>query len=157
MIVIGTQVLEQSLDIDFDVMYTDIAPIDLILQRAGRLHRHQIKRPDKLIEPQLFIMGINSNGDYGDANQAIYEKYLLIKTDHFLKDKIKLPSDISNLVQRYIQRILIMKYKIFRKRKLRNSTLIKKRQNKNRKGIKLEPQELKKLYTVGLIMIVTLI
>lgn len=100
MIVIGTQVLEQSLDIDFDVMYTDIAPIDLILQRAGRLHRHQVKRPDKLIEPQLFIMGINSNGDYGDANQAIYEKYLLIKTDHFLKDNIKLPSDISNLVQK---------------------------------------------------------
>ena len=81
-------------------MYTDIAPIDLILQRAGRLHRHQIKRPDKLIEPQLFIMGINSYGDYGDANQTIYEKYLLIKTDHFLKDKIKLPSDISNLVQK---------------------------------------------------------
>ena len=45
-------------------------------------------------------MGINSYGDYGDANQAIYEKYLLIKTDHFLKDKIKLPSDISNLVQK---------------------------------------------------------
>src|SRR5699024_12318325 len=63
-------------------------------------HRQQIKRPDKLIEPQLFIMVINSYRDYGDANQAIYEKYLLIKTDHFLKDKIKLPSDISNLVQK---------------------------------------------------------
>ncbi|TLQ19670.1 CRISPR-associated helicase Cas3' [Lentilactobacillus parafarraginis] len=99
MIVIGTQVLEQSLDIDFDVLYTDIAPIDLILQRAGRLHRHQIDRPKQLQKPQLFVMGINGPGDYGDANKAVYQTYLLMKTDYFLNDSIAIPDDVSKLVQ----------------------------------------------------------
>jgi len=99
MIVIGTQVLEQSLDIDFDVLYTDIAPMDLILQRAGRLHRHQIARPKGLQQPQLFIMGIQGLNDYGTGNEAVYGKYLLMKTDHFLGNTITLPDDISPLVQ----------------------------------------------------------
>ncbi len=100
MIVIGTQVLEQSLDIDFDVLFTDIAPMDLILQRMGRLHRHNITRPSQLSLPTTYILGINAFGDYGDANESIYEKYLLMKTDHFLPSIINLPTDISPLVQK---------------------------------------------------------
>lgn len=99
MIVIGTQVLEQSLDIDFDVLFTDIAPMDLLIQRIGRLQRHQISRPMMLANPKVFISGINKFGDYGKANEYIYDKYLLMKTDMFLKDYISIPNDVSKLVQ----------------------------------------------------------
>ncbi|CAG9932377.1 CRISPR-associated helicase Cas3' [Candidatus Nitrotoga arctica] len=58
-IVVGTQTLEQSLDIDADVLITDLCPMDVLLQRVGRLHRHRrpdTERPEKFQSAQAWVL-----------------------------------------------------------------------------------------------------
>ncbi len=97
-IVVGTQVLEQSLDIDFDVLFSDICPADLLLQRMGRLHRHRRNRPEKLDKPRFYVMGCSSDG-FDAGSEAVYGKYLLMRTKALLPSIIKLPQHIPDLVQ----------------------------------------------------------
>ena len=100
LIVVGTQVIEQSLDIDFDVMISDIAPVDLLIQRMGRLHRHtRDNRPRKHKKPVLYVLGNDKNLEFETGSKAVYGGYLLARTGYFLGDSIRLPSDISRLVQ----------------------------------------------------------
>lgn len=89
MIVVGTQVLEQSLDIDFDTLVTDIAPVDLIMQRLGRVHRHrrgnnECDRPSLLREAACYIRGIafwNDNGpEFAKGVDAVYDVASLMES-----------------------------------------------------------------------------
>lgn len=98
-IVIGTQVIEQSLDIDFDVLITELAPMDLILQRMGREHRHKNnKRPEHLATPKVYVLN-STEYDFDKGSTYVYDEYLLFRTEYFLPQKINLPNDISHLVQ----------------------------------------------------------
>jgi CRISPR-associated endonuclease/helicase Cas3 len=55
-IVIGSQTLEQSLDIDADILFTDLCPMDVLLQRIGRLHRHSLSRPHGFHQPCAVVL-----------------------------------------------------------------------------------------------------
>ncbi|MBE2998642.1 CRISPR-associated helicase Cas3' [Nocardiopsis sp. HNM0947] len=58
-IVVGTPVLEHGMDIDADVLVSDLCPIDLLFQRTGRLHRHaRGTRPSNLSVPTLYVADI---------------------------------------------------------------------------------------------------
>ncbi len=63
-ILIATQVVEQSLDLDFDWMITQLCPVDLLFQRLGRLHRHKRPRPEGFEAPRCTVL-IPNDGDYG--------------------------------------------------------------------------------------------
>jgi CRISPR-associated endonuclease/helicase Cas3 len=107
-IVIATQVLEQSLDIDFDFMVSDLAPIDLLLQRAGRLHRHQNQRPELLKDRALSVVMpdiLHNDTDFGGSG-FVYFPDILLKTARILtNDKncqtltVNLPYDVSPLIE----------------------------------------------------------
>ena len=99
-IIIGTQVIEQSLDIDFDVLISDLAPMDLLIQRVGRLHRHDIKRPKKHEAPVLYVLGTHPALDFESGSLAVYGGYLLARTQALLPDILSIPQDISPLVQK---------------------------------------------------------
>ena len=97
-IVVGTQVFEQSLDIDFDVMFTELCPMDLLLQRIGRLHRHKRStRPVGLGRAKCYVIGADW-GNFDEGSAYIYGEYTLMRTCAALPSIINLPSDIPQLV-----------------------------------------------------------
>lgn len=99
-ILVGTQVLEQSLDYDADVMVTQLCPIDLLLQRIGRLQRHDRRRPDRLTEPICFLLGDEDGNAYDVGTKIIYGEFLLNRTEKILPKEIRIPEDIPKLVEK---------------------------------------------------------
>ncbi len=115
-ILIATQVAEQSLDLDFDVIATDLAPIDLILQRAGRMWRHaRNSRP--VCEPVLLVAGLA--GDEPPAFgkplwwNKVYSEDILLRTWCLLhsRQELTVPDEIDVLVQAvYEDRVAIPEF-----------------------------------------------
>jgi len=69
-LLIATQVVEQSLDLDFDWMITQICPVDLLFQRMGRLHRHSRSRPEHHAQPVCTVL-LPTEEDY-ELHELIY-------------------------------------------------------------------------------------
>jgi CRISPR-associated endonuclease/helicase Cas3 len=102
-LLIATQVVEQSLDLDFDLMATHLAPIDLILQRLGRMHRHVRTRPPGLGQPRLIVTHPADQGGetrWGPSGY-VYDPAVLRLTLDVLKgfNVISVPGDVRGLVE----------------------------------------------------------
>ena len=101
-ILVASQVAEQSLDFDADILITELCPMDLLLQRLGREHRHKqhdLMRPANLLSPRCMILREGGKA-YSNGTKAVYEECLLMRTQEILPDKIRIPADIPTLVQK---------------------------------------------------------
>jgi CRISPR-associated endonuclease/helicase Cas3 len=104
--------LEQSLDYDADVLFTDLAPVDLILQRAGRLWRHnRDNRASAQTQTLLYVMGLEQDQEIPELHQnlywdKIYAADVLMRTYAIMHklEILHLPSDIDDLVERVYSR-----------------------------------------------------
>ncbi|MEV5434463.1 CRISPR-associated helicase Cas3' [Streptomyces sp. NPDC052682] len=114
-IVVATQVVEQSLDLDADVVISDLAPLALLLQRAGRCWRHESwweqhgrpegrGRPAWAKRPTLVVLdplagGRGVPGQWGE----VYPEFLLHATSEVLarlgEKPVKIPEDVQELVE----------------------------------------------------------
>jgi CRISPR-associated endonuclease/helicase Cas3 len=105
-ILVATQIVEQSLDLDFDLMVSELAPVDLLLQRSGRLHRHQRQsRPRLLADPGLWIVDPDYDEDglpvFGRRNSGVYQPYILLRSWVALRARttIRVPEDVEDLIE----------------------------------------------------------
>jgi len=104
-VLVSTQIIEQSLDLDFDLMVSDLAPIDLLLQRSGRLHRHRRVRPAGLERATLWLCAPELDGDDIPRfarwkRSLIYNNHVLLRSWLQVRDRtfIDVPGDVEGLI-----------------------------------------------------------
>lgn len=104
-ILIATQVIEQSLDVDFDLLVSELAPIDLLAQRIGRLHRHPHPRPQPWAEPTCWWLGPPVTNGVPRLRRWptgwVYDHHLLLRSWLVARDRkhMDLPGDLRALVE----------------------------------------------------------
>lgn len=110
-IVVCTQVVEQSLDVCFDELFTDLAPIDLLLQRSGRMYRHAPNPRYGRTGPQLHLLlpGAADPLHFGAIElregregswHGVYDRATLLRTLAVLhRSEIVLPQDFRALIE----------------------------------------------------------
>jgi len=108
----STQVVEQSVDIDADLLITDLAPTDMLLQRMGRLWRHTRNRPAGW-KPEVWIQSSALSDDqllHAPQNELrgalgksarVYAPYVLLRSLQQWRGRetITLPSDIRAILE----------------------------------------------------------
>jgi CRISPR-associated endonuclease/helicase Cas3 len=109
-ILVATQVAEQSLDIDADLLVTDLCPADMLLQRTGRLWRHPRHRPTAVRpcpHPETWVLVPELPAD-ADADQlhrsflphsAVYDAYTLLRTLRELPEVLPIPGGIRRFLE----------------------------------------------------------
>lgn len=86
LVVVATQIAEQSFDVDADLLVTDIAPMDLLLQRVGRLHRHErplADRPPSMRMPRTLVLGVRravGPPTFARGPEVVYGRHSLLKS-----------------------------------------------------------------------------
>lgn len=99
-IVISTQVVEAGVDIDLDIVYRDIAPLDSIFQAAGRCNRNQVKEKGEV----HLIRLVDDGKPY--AGYVYDSKVLLKATEESLNNKMGIDeSEFFKLAQSYYQTV----------------------------------------------------